>query len=53
MKVKEYERPELEELELFLEGSFLKTGTGDNSGSVGGEIDPDNPIGPGEGDDIG
>ena len=35
-----YERPDLEEIELELEGSFLATST------VGGEISPD-PVGPG------
>ena len=36
-----YERPDLEEMELELEGSFLAVQT-----TVGGEINPD-PVGPG------
>lgn len=48
MKFKAYERPDLEELELILEGSFLdgKTGQGET-------VDPDNPdlgVEEGEGD---
>ena len=43
MKMKMYEKPELEELELLLEGSFVIEGTGDESGEVGGGVDPEKP----------
>lgn len=45
---KEYVRPEIEEIELILESSFLEGGTGT-------EVDPTNPdvpIDPEEGDDF-
>lgn len=44
MKIEKYERPDLEELELILEGSFLDDSTGP-------QTDPDHPdvpIDPGE-----
>ncbi len=39
-KLRKYEKPDLEEIELILEGSFLKTDS-NNSNNVGGEIDKD------------
>ncbi|MBD5268259.1 MAG: hypothetical protein HDS45_01480 [Bacteroides sp.] len=46
MKIKNYERPELEEIVLFIEGSFLVEGSGKDEGDFGGEVDPT----PGTGD---
>ncbi|MDE6278993.1 MAG: hypothetical protein K2M05_03375 [Paramuribaculum sp.] len=48
MRFEKYERPDLEELELELEGSFLDSasGTGGNEGEVGGEVDPTPNPGP-------
>ncbi len=41
MKYEKYEKPDLEEMDLILEGSFLNDITGN---------DPDVPVAPGEGD---
>lgn len=43
MKIKNYEKPEIEEIELQLEASFLVSGSGPDEGEIGGEVDPDNP----------
>lgn len=40
MKIKNYEKPEIEEIELQLEASFLVQGSGKDEGDYGGEIDP-------------
>ncbi|MBD5228405.1 MAG: hypothetical protein HDS67_10350 [Bacteroidales bacterium] len=47
MKIKNYEKPEIEEIELQLEASFLVSGSGGkDEGEIGGEVDPT----PGTGD---
>lgn len=48
MKFEKYERPDLEEMELELEGSFLNSGsgTGGNEGEYSAEVDSEAGTGP-------